>query len=339
MKKNLVYVYHLLLCLMMSSIIMKVHASDLFDAIDIRDSTLRHVHACVSNKHKATCEIKNNKNEVIMELFNFNDEKCSVIIPKFKASSLNFKTVERRIHPRGKIQSSSNHFAEQYFSLLKGNIKDLALNNIIFSGSGKTGSVSLLLATLLQHDLPQAVGKVKVIVFSPSPISDKTFIKNIYKTIEQRNILFFKRKTLMPFSKEESFPGVPIEILPWEDTPHTLLKSSMFIPWIYTAYKAYHSLAVEKKSLSDSPRVQYAFLASSFFTILQLLKSPYIPSEETLRRSFNYCHHRWEQREEGFNHRAFSNEQEALVQVGKVTLTDPIRNSFIRLVLKTLGGY
>jgi len=315
-------------------------SSNVFDAVDMDYSTIQRIRSCVVNKDNYDYIVRNESSNVIARLSDFQDKNFVVIVPNFSSSFFDTEKSERRSPPLGKIKKSYNSFSDQLLPLLEERLSQVKPQNIVFSGSGHAGSVSLLLATILQKRLHDEHGKVKVVVFSPNSMSDDNFIRGVHNIIEPKNILFFKSRPLFKLTNSPSFPGTPIEVLPWEDSSRTILRNAALVAGLYTTYVLLPKIySLERSEVFSDPYAKYAALSWSSCIFLKLLEAPYVPSDNILKVAFRDFQHRWEYRHDGIANTFFSSEQEALLQAGQVSLGSQTRNPLIYYTLKLFGGY
>lgn len=315
-------------------------SSNVFDAVDMDYSAIQRIRSCVVNKDNYDYIVRNESSNVIARLSNFQDKNFVVIVPNFSSSFFDTEKSERRSPPLGRIKKSYNSFSDQLLPLLEERLSELRPQNIVFSGSGHAGSVSLLLATILQKHLHDEQGKVKAVVFSPNSMSEGNFIRAVHNIIEPKNILFFTSKSLFKITNSPSFPGTPIEVLPWEDSFRTVPRNAALVAGLYTAYvllpKIYSS---ERSDVFSDPYSKYAALSWSSYIFLRLLEAPYVPSDNVLKVAFSDFQHHWQYRHDGIENDVFPSEREALLQSGQVSLWSQTRNPLVYYTLKLFGGY
>lgn len=324
-KRSLVYFFVLIsLCYSIQS-----KTSNVFDAVDMDSSILRQIHSCVTNdSYEHT--VKTQNPEITFKLSTFEDKNFVLITPNLDPEKLKKQFV---ISERKK---DYNSFPDQSLSLLQEKLSELGTQNVIFSGTGNIASSSLCMAIALQKNYREPK-RVKVVVFSPCTSLEITY-KDIYEVIDPKNILFFIRRPLLRTTNKPFFPGVPIEILPWEDSASVLTKSISLTTGIITAGLASKFFLENRNNTHSNPYFKYVVFSWTIYLFSKIVEKPYIPSINVLDVSYREFQHRWQYRQDGVENSAFSDDQ-ALFQAGQVSLGSQTRNPLLSFILKLSGGY
>lgn len=301
--------------------------NDIFDAVDMDSSTLRQIHSCVIMDHYDYI-LRTQNPEITFKLSNFEDKSFVVITPDLGKLKKRFVISERK--------KDYNSFPDQSLSLLQEKLSELGAQNIIFSGAGNTASSSLYMAITLQKNYREPK-RVKVVVFSPSISLENTY-KDIYEVIDPKNILFFIRRPLLRSTDRPFFPGIPIEILPWEDSISVLPRNISLVSGIITTGLAFKFFLENRGDIHSNPYFKYAAFSWAIYVFSKVVEKPYIPSINILEVAYREFQHRWQYRQDGVENSVFSGDQ-ALFQAGQVSLGSQTRNPLVSFILKISGGY
>jgi hypothetical protein len=314
------------------STIFSAVSSDFIDVLEIGQENLANIRSCVLSKKAPDIEFLGSDGKKLLKVYNFVDFNYSVVVPNFVASNLFTK--------HSKIKKIHNTFVSQAFNCFLKDVQNRSnlSRNLIFAGSGDNANLALLIAGKVRDELHKDNSKkIMVAVFSPAIFYDKDFVSEMNGVIGKRNIIFFKRKDLFS-SNNKTFPGVPLEVLNWEDNQWLPLKVLMYGGGLYSLF----NYLSKSKNLDDSKKKLYtSSMGLMFLHIIYnvMNHNPYVPSEKVIADVYKYFRNRLDYMWQGIDNGIFLNEDNAISNIGKVSYTDPSRNGLSRFLLRLVGGY